>query len=287
MIFKKVLIIPNINKHGIREIVIRLFGYLEGKKVEYQLLASDAEKLEINCPVTTKGKIPEGISLVIVLGGDGTMLHAVDLLWEREVPIVGLNIGKLGFLTTAETADFGVALDEILSGHYHETKRLSVGCTVDDYTGSEFHALNEIVVGKLMRERLIHLSAYINDEFFMRYSGDGIIFSTATGSTAYSLSAGGPIVTPELKCFLLTPICAHMLFSRPIVMSINDRVKVVVEEKPKGVVLTIDGSREVDVSPGTTLEFYAIDNPIRILELETCSFYKTLTKKFLSFEEKQ
>jgi NAD+ kinase len=210
------------------------------------------------------------------------VLHAVEVLWGKDIPLIGINIGKLGFLTASEAHEAEQTLESIFSGRYFISTRQAVGCSLGgDGEHGDYHALNEIVIGKLVRERLIHLSTYVNGEFFMRYSGDGLILSSATGSTAYSLSSGGPIVTPELKCMLMTPICAHMLFSRPMVLDSKDRVTVVVEEKPERLSLSIDGHLEIEVPTGATIEFYMLDYQIRILELEGSSFYETLRRKFM------
>jgi NAD+ kinase len=281
--FKEVLIIPNVDKQGITRMVRTVGQHLEHMGVKHFLLSGDAEALgNVGMPSSAE-VIDENVDLAIVLGGDGTMLHAVDVLWGKDVPLVGINIGKMGFLTAAEMHETEQVLHKIFTGKYWTSERVPVACTLGTEVGSEeFHALNEIVIGKLIRERLIHLSTYINGEYFMRYSGDGLIFSSATGSTAYSLSAGGPIVTPELKCFLLTPICAHMLFSRPMVLDIDDRVKVVVEEEPEGLALSIDGHRDVEVPQGANIEFYSSGETVRIIELHESSFYRTIREKLLS-----
>jgi NAD+ kinase len=284
--FSGVLIIPNIGKPGISDMVLDVARWLERRQMPHFLVPSDADALAIDLPtaeISDLGGSADGSCLALVLGGDGTMLHAVDVLWGMDMPLVGINIGKMGFLTAAEIHQAEEALDQIMSGRYLVSERVPVGCTLShEGARSSYRALNEIVIGKLVRERLIHLSTYINGDYFMRYSGDGLILSSATGSTAYSLSSGGPIVTPGLKCLLLTPICAHMLFSRPMVLDITDSVTVVIEEMPERLALSIDGREEVDVPPGSSLDFCALDETIKILELEGSSFYGTLRRKFMS-----
>jgi len=278
-----ILIIPHVRKARIAGMVIELAGWLESRGIGYYLFPEDAEALGVSMPAPPEESLDGSVDLAIVLGGDGTILHAVEVLRGNDIPLFGINIGKMGFLTAAEVHQVDHALEELLAGHYWISERVPIGCSlVSEDSRRDFRALNEIVIGKLIRERLIHLSTYINGEFFMRYSGDGLIFSSATGSTAYSLSSGGPIVTPELKCFLLTPICAHMLFSRPMVLDARDRVKVVVEEEPERLALSIDGRQDVEVPTGAAIEFYCLDEKIRILELQGSSFYQTLRKKFLS-----
>lgn len=280
--FSGVLVIPNVAKPRISEMITGIAGWLDGNNVPFMLLEEDAQALGMEVPVTTLEELGGRAVLAVVLGGDGTMLHAVDVLWGRDIPMVGINIGKMGFLTAAESHQAEEALSAILEGRYLVSERMPVGCTLTAGDAvSEYRALNEMVIGKLERERLIHLSTYINRGFFMRYSGDGLIVSTATGSTAYSLSSGGPIVTPGLRCLLLTPICAHMLFSRPMVLDAKDRVTVVVEQKPERLALSIDGREDIEVLPGASIEFYALDNTIKIIELPGTSFYQTLRSKFM------
>lgn len=281
--FKEALIIPNVDKEGIAEMVRTVGQCLDRMGVKHFLLSHDAEALGVDDLSPPRARPSRDVDLAIVLGGDGTVLHAVDVLWDYDMPFVGINIGKMGFLTAAEMHEAEQVLEQIYAGEYWVSERVPVACTLGTGRGiEEFHALNEIVIGKLVRERLIHLSTYINGEFFMRYSGDGLIFSSATGSTAYSLSSGGPIVTPELKCFLLTPICAHMLFSRPMVLDARDKVKVVVEEEPERLALSIDGRQDVEVPQDANIEFYSSGKTVRIIELYGSSFYSTLREKFLS-----
>ncbi len=278
---RNVLIIPHVRKPGITGMVRHVVAWLERNGVGNCVLAGDMEALGTDAPAVAVARL-EAVDLAVVLGGDGTMLHAVDVLWGHDIPLIGINIGKLGFLTAAEMHQVDRTLEDILAGRFRVSRRLSIGCRLGEDGGREFRALNEVVIGKLARERLIHLSTYINGEFFMRYSGDGLIISSATGSTAYSLSSGGPIVTPELNCFLLTPICAHMLFSRPMVLDAGDTVKVIVGNAPERLALNVDGREDVEVTPGATIEFFAIEKAVKIIELEGNSFYQTLRRKFMS-----
>lgn len=280
--FEKVLIVPHIRKSGIKDIVIEVSRWLDRAGVSYFLLEDDAAALGLDLPSWTLDEAGE-VGLAIALGGDGTMLHAVDVVWGRGVPLVGINIGKLGFLTAAEAHQVSETLADIFAGKYVVSERMPVGCTLRADGGeSVYRALNEIVIGKLVRERLIHLATYINGEFFMRYSGDGLIFASSTGSTAYSLSAGGPIVTPDVRCLLLTPICAHVLFSRPMVLDRADRVTVSVEGEPERLSLSVDGRLDVEVPPGATIDFHALEDTVKILELQGTSFYGTVRRKFMS-----
>ena len=280
--FERVLIIPHVRKPDIRDFVLRVARWLDGRGAGSFLFEEDASTLGLEINTIPVDRARE-MSLAVVLGGDGTMLHAADMLWDTGVPLAGINIGKMGFLTAAEAHQAEEALAEIFDGHYLVSERMPVGCVMRS-SGDEtsFRALNEIVIGKLVRERLIHLATYVNGEFFMRYSGDGLIFSSSTGSTAYSLSAGGPIVTPDVRCLLLTPICAHMLFSRPMVLNASDRVTVAVEGEPERLSLSVDGRLDVEVPLSSSLEFAALAGSVKIIELPGNSFYGTVRRKFMS-----
>lgn len=280
--FARVLIVPHVRKAGVTDTLLEVSSWLESRGVRYWLLAEDAEALRLDVPTARLEDLGD-IDLCVALGGDGTMLHAVDVVWGMGVPLVGVNIGKMGFLTAAEAHQASEALEAVYAGDYVVSERLTVGCVLTaGGAPTSFRALNEIVVGKLVRERLIHLLTHINGEFFMRYSGDGLIFASSTGSTAYSLSAGGPIVTPDVRCLLMTPICAHMLFSRPIVLDAGDRVTVTVEGEPESLSLSVDGRLHEDVPPGATIEFSAGAGTVKIIELAGSSFYGTIRRKFMS-----
>ncbi len=280
--FGRVLVIPHVRKAGMRDTVLRVTGWLQGKGIPYFLLPGDADSLDLSVSTADLERSdPPG--LAVALGGDGTMLHAVDLVWGMGVPLLGINIGKMGFLTAADDHEALEALTQVYEGRYLVSKRMPVGCRLEaGERNEEYRALNEIVIGKLSHERLIHLSTFINGEFFMRYSGDGLIFASSTGSTAYSLSAGGPIVTPGAKCLLLTPICAHMLFSRPMVLAASDRITVSVVGEPERLALSVDGRLDVEVPTGATVEFFGLQERVEILELVGNSFYGTVRRKFLS-----
>ncbi|MBN2167757.1 MAG: NAD(+)/NADH kinase [Actinobacteria bacterium] len=281
--FKDVLIVPHARKPGNKEMFMRVSSWLDAHNVKYSLLKNDAEALDTGSRCNIIEEVTPSIDLAITLGGDGTMLHAIDVLWGTGIPVAGINIGKLGFLTAGEVHQAKEVLVQLFNGNYKVSERVPVGCSLgEDGSHGRYRALNEIVIGKMARERLIHLNTCINGEFFMRYSGDGLIISSSTGSTAYSLSAGGPIVAPGLKCFLLTPICAHMLFSRPMVLQPEDLVTVVAEEEPETLALSIDGREEVEVASGEIIEFYLLDDRIKILEMKDVTFYKTVRRKFLS-----
>lgn len=171
---------------------------------------------------------PSGYSeceMLIVLGGDGTILRALDLAIPYDLPILGINVGRLGFLTEIEMKDMEQDLQLVLDGRYTIDERMTI--SVDGYDNETMFALNEIVISRSTPEmRILSLEYCSNGTVINRISGDGMIIASSTGSTAYSLSAGGPIVSPGLDCFVLTPVCPHMLNVRPVILSSNDRITI-------------------------------------------------------------
>lgn len=163
--------------------------------------------------------------MLIVLGGDGTILRALDYAIPNDLPILGVNVGRLGFLSEVELDDMEADIRQVLDGYYTIDERM-VMC-VDGYDDNVMFALNEIVIDRQTPEvRILSLEYYDNGTIVNRIAGDGLIIASATGSTAYSLSAGGPIVSPGLDCFVLTPVCPHMLNVRPVVLSASDSITV-------------------------------------------------------------
>jgi NAD+ kinase len=184
-----------------------------------------------------------GLDALFVLGGDGTLLHSARLVAPYQIPILGINMGFLGFLTEIDLDNLYSSLERLITGEYRIEERMMLHCELkrSDKTIQEFMALNDMVVSKGSFSRMILLDAYVNEQYLDTYSADGIIISTPTGSTAYSLSAGGPIVFPEIELMLITPICPHTLFSRPIVIGANNQIHLILKTDSEDVMLTIDG----------------------------------------------
>jgi len=283
---KRVLIVPNVSKQGIGEFAKKVLSKFASLGVKCYFLEEDARALSMEDAFRFQDKQEQPIDCVVVLGGDGTVLHAVSVMEkiDLDVPVMGINIGKIGFLTSAEMHDADTACEMLYREEFRLSERSMLGCRLNSNNPTVEHkALNEVVIGKIQRERLIHLNTYINGEFFMRYSGDGLIFATSTGSTAYSLSSGGPIVTPGIKCVLMTPICAHMLFSRPMVLNWSDVVTVRLEGEKERLAVSVDGHTEEEISPDSSVEIYGSERVVHLVELEGSTFYRTLREKFLTY----
>jgi len=220
-------------------------------------------------------------SALIVLGGDGTLLSFARSWPFWGMPLLGVNLGNLGFLTEVEEADVVRAVAVVRSGAYTIQERMMLRVVVnrDSRQVYESFVLNDCVVTKGAFARMIRLEVHIGNNFFKTFPADGVIISTPTGSTAYSLSAGGPIVDPSLRLMLLTPICPHMLQARPLVVSPHDRISVRVHSVHEDVVLTLDGQEGVRLYPKDEVVIESADIVTRLVKVVSRSFYDVLRYK--------
>ncbi len=219
--------------------------------------------------------------MLVVLGGDGTMLAAARLVESRPIPILGVNAGGLGFLTAVTREEAFTALEHVFSRSFSEEERLMLRARVVR-RGEEViaaAALNDAVVSKGALSHMVQLEISINGQFVTRLRGDGLIVSTPTGSTAYSMAAGGPILNPSVHALILTPICPHTLTNRPIVIPQDVLVEVVLVSKDRGATATFDGQVGLALQPGDTVEIRASENKTRLIRFPDRSYYDMLSNK--------
>ena len=197
-------------------------------------------------------EMPSEVDMGIVLGGDGTMLWAARLFSESEIPLLGVNLGGMGYITEVASSDLITVMEQVLAGTYTLERRimLSVEHRRDDESLTKLHALNDVIVNKGTRATIIELEVLVDNVFITRYRADGLIVCTPTGSTAYSLSAGGPILYPTLNSLLLTPICPHTLTNRPIVLPGDANVDIRLISVSDDVILTHDGIVSGNIASG-------------------------------------
>lgn len=223
-----------------------------------------------------------GIDALVTLGGDGTLLRGARLLAGRSVPILGVNLGRLGFLTTCGSEDANAGLKLLATGDYVAEARMTLAARAVDPSGAtrqEWLALNDFVLHKGGFARVVRLSVAINGESIGVYAADGVIISTPTGSTAYSLSAGGPVVVPTVESIILTPISAHMLAVRPLVIPADAEVTVATLENPEELIVTVDGQVGTDLARGEKLVVRRAPNPVLIVRFPETSFFERMRKK--------
>lgn len=226
----------------------------------------------------------DGIDLALVLGGDGSMLNAARRIYPRQIPLLGINLGQLGFLTTVESNTLREAIEELRLNNYQVEDRAMLEAEVirqnSDFKGiPPLIGLNELVVAKSVFTRMIRLKTWIDDEFFTTYPADGLIISTATGSTAYSLSAGGPILDPRLHAILMTPICAHSLYARPVILCPNAQIKVMIESVHNDITLTTDGQADARLQPGDVVRFGTAPYVTKLLRLNKHGVFEALRSR--------
>lgn len=221
------------------------------------------------------------VDLILVLGGDGTLLNTARAAAPYQVPLLGINMGHLGFLTEVELDDMFFSLEKLVTGEYRMEERMMLKCLLmrKGITIGEFLALNDIVVTKGAFSRMIFFDIFVNNRYVDTYPADGLIVASPTGSTAYSLSAGGPIVSPDMELMLVTPICPHTLYSRPIVIGANKEVRVILQSELAEAMLTIDGQHGYKLAQGD--EIIVRESPLKthLIRLKSKSFFDILRDK--------
>lgn len=242
--FRKVGVLWNSSKPMGVDVARRLLRVLKEKRVQYSANESLANAL--GDPDCCEKNGFSDCEMLIVLGGDGTILRALDYAIPNSLPILGINLGRLGFLAEVEQDDVETDVQSVLDGKYTIDERVTM--CVEGYDDDKMFALNEIVIDRATPEvRILSLEYDANGTTVNRISGDGLIIASATGSTAYSLSAGGPVVSPNLDCFVLTPICPHMLNVRPVVLSASDRITVRITDDRNGARAVLDSRKFIPI----------------------------------------
>lgn len=219
--------------------------------------------------------------LVVILGGDGTLIRAAQMCAPMNVPMLGVNTGHLGFLTEIEGDELFEQLEPFLEGHYVVEERMMLTARVEreGQIVAEMTALNDAVVSKGPRARLVHLKVSVGGTVVARYPADGVVVATPTGSTAYSLSAGGPIVGPTVEVLVVTPICPHSMNSRSVVVNGTEQVAITVEESPGEVGLSADGSDPTPLFKGDVIRVSRAPYSARLIRRHSYRFYEVLRQK--------
>ena len=278
---KVVGIVANLDKRNAVDQAERVAEMIreEGGSVFYEDGLADA--LSGDCPVFSLEKISREIEAVVVLGGDGTMIRTFRRLARKEIPLLGINLGGLGFLTEVRLDRAGEALSDLIGDKLQVQKRNTLeGFYRRDGIDKEFFtALNDVVIGKGGLARVIQMEAFVDDKYLTSYMADGIIMATPTGSTAYSLSAQGPIISPETDVFLLNPICPHTLTNRPIIIDGKRSIRIRMITTPEGTCLTVDGQIGLPLKEGDEVIVRKGRNELHLLTAPGMSFYGILRSK--------
>ncbi|HVO92681.1 MAG TPA: NAD(+)/NADH kinase [Terriglobales bacterium] len=229
----------------------------------------------------SKKEMAAKADLIISLGGDGTLLNIAPLVERPEVPILGVNMGGLGFITEVAVDELEIILTKTLDGDYEVEKRMTLEIRVigKKRRPHRFRVLNDAVITKGARSRIIDLETYVGEDYLCTYRADGLIISTPTGSTAYSLAAAGPILEPTLGAIVLSPICPHTLTNRPIVVPSNAAIRVTLRSSGDTVILIPDGQQGVQLNNGDQVEARDYGMPVSLIRLPSRSYYEILREK--------
>src|ERR671914_666180 len=235
--------------------------------------ADDAQRIAGAC---------EGTDLVCVLGGDGTFLRTAQAIGDTGVPALGVNLGRVGFLAKVETDGLEHALDQVVAGDYAVEERFRISATLVRTDGTtETHAcLNEVVVARGRRVRMIQVEVEVSGSHLATYVADGVVVATPTGSTAYSFSAGGAILDPRLRNMIITPVAAYLSPLHSVIAGEDHRVRLTLREAHDGALVSLDGQRDVPMRPGDAVEVSALPEPLRLIEpAGSAPFYDLLRTK--------
>jgi NAD+ kinase len=262
---KRIGIICKLGRPEPLEILKDFLPWLRTKGFDVFVDSETAELLNIDG--YSRSQIPSLVDMIIVLGGDGTMLSVSRLVGSRGIPILGVNLGGLGFITEVNRDEIFDAVEKVLSGSCSIEERIMLGAVVfrSGEKIADFIVLNDVVINKGALARIIDLETYINNNYVTTFKADGLIISTPTGSTAYSLSAGGPILYPTLNSIVLTPICPHTLTNRPIVLPDNFIIEVILRSESEDVFLTLDGQVGFSLRRNDTVEIKKTDFTTKLL----------------------
>jgi NAD+ kinase len=284
---RRVFVIAHTGRPEAREVASRFARALAGHDLVVRLLEDEAADLDLDLPeVETVPHGPQasaGCELAVVFGGDGTILRAAEQTRDCGTPLLGVNLGHVGFLAEAEHDDLEITIDAIVHRRYTSEERLTIDVSVyrdKELVGSTW-ALNEASVEKAARERMIEVVVEVDGRPLSRWGCDGVVVATPTGSTAYSFSAGGPVVWPGVEAIVMVPISAHALFARPLVVAPTSVLAVEVIARTDGSgVLWCDGRRTVDLPPGARIEVRRGRHPVRLARLHQAPFTDRLVAKF-------
>ncbi|MEN8714593.1 MAG: NAD(+)/NADH kinase [Verrucomicrobiales bacterium] len=276
----RVGIVANPSKKGAKELLSDLIDQLARREVKYVLEKQTAEFIGEEAG-TSFADICDKIDLLLVLGGDGTILWVLRQLREKVKPIAAINTGTLGFLTCATEEESSVLIDALVTGDYETTERLVIEGRFE--TGGKvvnrFVGLNEVTICRGVDSRVIHVEAIINGQSANRYTGDGLILATPTGSTAYSLSAGGPLLQPGANVFAITPICPHTLANRPLVVGADSKVVFEAPEQRDDLALMVDGQLVASVNQPSTISMQKASFCLPLISLPGQNFFGVLHQK--------
>ena len=276
---RRVGIVSKPGREDIPPLVTKLIAWLDqhGVDAEYDVVTAGHLGRDGGF---RREELPEGFDLLVVLGGDGTLLSAARAVGEREIPILAVNLGGLGFMMTTGPDELLPHLERVLAGDYSVQSRSVLKAEImrgNESVGA-YHALNDVVINKAAVARLLELDAFVDGEFICSYRADGLVLSTPTGSTAYSLSAGGPVILPSVSAISVTPICPHTLTNRPVLVSEASTVEAVLR-RGEDAYLTVDGQVGIALHQLDRIRARRADHSVKVIQPQRVRFFEVLRSK--------
>ena len=274
MDIKRVGIVANSDKEMAAEYSIRLGRWLSDRGLEVFYEDEIAEKL--NMPGVARSELASVVDMVVVFGGDGTLLMAARMVMGSDAPVLGVNLGGFGFMTVVNLNEMLGTMELILNGEYSISRRMMLSVSVEDVN---YPALNDVVINRGNLSRIVNLETFVNGKYLSTFKADGLIISTPTGSTAYSLSSGGPIIMPELDSIIINPICPHILTNRPVVLPPDSVIEVIVWTKKGEASVTLDGQDLFVLKSGDRVGIKKSENHINLIESPQRDYLEILRTK--------
>jgi NAD+ kinase len=268
-------------KEMVATVVPPLIAWLHERKIEVHVDVETQGCVELKVPCTAREAMGEKVDLLIVLGGDGTLLAAARALRAHNVPILAVNLGSLGFLTTITLDQLYLMLEQVLEGHHRTSERMMLEAQIIRHgkVDERQTALNDAVVNKGALSRMLDFDLYVDGDHVARYRADGLIVATPTGSTAYSLAAGGPIVQPGIDAFVITPICPHMLTNRPLVVPDTSRTEIDFSASEEPAYMTLDGQIGFELGPTDRVLITKSENKVTFVRPPRKTYFEVLRSK--------
>ncbi len=279
---KRVLVVPNQFKDKQFKTTIKVLDWLTEHHIEAFFPSELKDRKDLNSYSFIDDKDLDTIDYCVVLGGDGTIISSSRRYFDFEIPMIGINLGNLGFLAEIELNDLELALDDLLKGNFVVEQRMLITAS-DDKTDFLGHALNDVVISRQSISRMINFDVFVNDAYVNSYRADGVIISTPTGSTAYNLSAGGPIISPNNNAIVMTPICPHSLTARSIVLSGDDEVRITFKHPRNShvndLLVTIDGQETTRIFKEDSIRIRRAPKNVHLVRLKKNEFFEILRRK--------
>ena len=268
-------------KPEVRDIVTPLVHWLHDRSIEVLVDKETGSTLDGSEKCVTRNEMPSLVDLIIVLGGDGTLLATARVLNRKPVPLLAVNLGGLGFLTVITRDELYSILERVLAGDFRTERRVQIEAEVmrAGEVISSFLALNDVVLNKGAIARVLEFDVRVDGQFISSYKADGLIVSTPTGSTAYSLAAGGPVIAPSVEAFIVTPICAHTLSNRPVVLPDSAQIEVKVKSYGESVYLTVDGQVGVALRSEDAVHMRRASSVVELIQSPQKNYFEILRQK--------